>query len=58
VEYLLDVQPGLWKVLAATTGEDVTRYVHDPRGLHYQQQPMYLMALIGLPKGHKGSRPI
>ncbi|KAB2859124.1 MAG: RHS repeat-associated core domain-containing protein, partial [Anaerolineae bacterium] len=38
-EYLLDVQPGLWQVLAATTGSDVTRFVHGPRGLHLQQQP-------------------
>ncbi len=38
-EYLLDGQPGLWQVLAATTGSDVTRFVHGPRGLHLQQQP-------------------
>jgi len=35
--YLLDVQPGLVKVLAATTPGDMTRFVHGPRGLHAQE---------------------
>jgi RHS repeat-associated protein len=29
-EYLLDMQPGLWKVVAADDGTDVNRYIHDP----------------------------
>jgi RHS repeat-associated protein len=37
-DYLLDLQPGLSKVLAATTSGNTTRYVHDSRGLHSQQQ--------------------
>jgi RHS repeat-associated protein len=28
-EYLLDVQPGLWNVVAADDGTDVNRYIHD-----------------------------
>ncbi len=35
-EYLLDVQPGLAKVIAATTGANTTRFVHE-RGLLSQQ---------------------
>jgi RHS repeat-associated protein len=31
--YLLDVSMGLWETLTATTGANVNRYVHDPRGL-------------------------
>lgn len=38
-QYLLDVQPGLWQVLAATTGTNTTRYVHGPMGLLEQQNP-------------------
>lgn len=38
-EYLLDTQPGLYKVLAATTNSDTTRYIHDPMGIHAQQDP-------------------
>ncbi|MBE2267003.1 MAG: hypothetical protein IAE80_02140 [Anaerolinea sp.] len=36
-KYLLDVQPGLAVVLSATTGTDVTRYVHSPMGIHAQK---------------------
>jgi RHS repeat-associated protein len=36
-KYVLDVQPGLWEVLAATTGANTTRYVHGLRGLHAQE---------------------
>jgi hypothetical protein len=32
-QYLLDVQPGLATVLAATTGEDTTRYLYGLLGL-------------------------
>jgi RHS repeat-associated protein len=32
-QYLLDVQPGLWQVLQATTGVDITRYVQGPLGV-------------------------
>jgi RHS repeat-associated protein len=32
-QYLLDVQPGLYKVLAATTGSNTDRYIHDPMGI-------------------------
>ncbi len=32
--YLLDLQPGLTKVLAATTGTNTDHYIHAPRGLH------------------------
>ncbi len=34
--YLLDLQPGLTKVLAATTGINTDHYIHAPRGLHAQ----------------------
>jgi hypothetical protein len=37
-QYLLDVQPQLWKVLAKTEGVDTTRYLHGPLGLQSQQQ--------------------
>ncbi len=33
-QYLLDTQPGLTKVLAATTGANTERYIHAPRGIH------------------------
>ncbi len=33
-QYLLDTQPGLAKVIAATTGGNTDRYVHGPRGIH------------------------
>jgi RHS repeat-associated protein len=33
-KYLLDIQPGLSVVLSETTGANVTRYVHGPRGIH------------------------
>ncbi len=32
--YLLDLQPGLTKVLAATTRANTERYIHAPRGIH------------------------
>jgi RHS repeat-associated protein len=32
-KYLLDIQPGLSVVLSETTGANVTRYVHGPRGI-------------------------
>jgi RHS repeat-associated protein len=35
--YLLDLQPGLAVVLAATTGASTDRYVHGQRGIHAQQ---------------------
>lgn len=38
-QYLLDVQPGLWKVLSATSGANTTRYVHGPAGIQAHQQP-------------------
>jgi RHS repeat-associated protein len=40
-EYLLDVQPGLWKVIAADDGTNVSRYIHDPvtRGIHQHEGP-------------------
>jgi hypothetical protein len=37
-DYLLDLQPGLSKVLTATTSGNTTRYVHAVRGLRSQQQ--------------------
>ncbi len=36
-DYLLDVQPGLVKVLAQTTGAATDRFVHSPRGIHAMQ---------------------
>jgi len=36
-KYVLDVQPELWEVLAATTGANTTRYVQGLRGLHAQE---------------------
>jgi RHS repeat-associated protein len=36
-QYLLDVQPGLWKVLAATTNGQTERYLHGPLGIHAQE---------------------
>ena len=36
-DYLLDVQPGLYKVLAATTGGNTDRYIHDIMGIHSQE---------------------
>ncbi|MEP7286967.1 MAG: RHS repeat-associated core domain-containing protein [Chloroflexota bacterium] len=38
-QYLLDVQPGLERVLTATQSTNVTRYVHGPLGLQQQLQP-------------------
>jgi YD repeat-containing protein len=38
-QYLLDVQPGLWTVLAATDAAGTTRYVHGPMGIHAQEDP-------------------
>jgi RHS repeat-associated protein len=35
--YLLDLQPGLAVVLAATTGANTDRYVHGQRGIHAQR---------------------
>jgi hypothetical protein len=37
--YTLDVQPELWKVLAAMTDGDTMRYIHGPLGLQSQQGP-------------------
>ena len=33
-QYLLDLQPGLVQVIAATIGADTERYVHSPREIH------------------------
>lgn len=33
-QYLLDMQPGLVKVIAATTGGNTDRFIHAPRGIH------------------------
>ncbi len=33
-QYLLDTQPGLTKVLAATTGTNTDHYIHSVRGIH------------------------
>ncbi|MHB8627019.1 MAG: DUF7948 domain-containing protein [Aggregatilineales bacterium] len=38
-QYLLDIQPGLAKVLQATTGTNVTNYIHGPTGIQQQQNP-------------------
>ena len=39
-DYVLDTQPGLWKVLQTTTGStSVTSYVHGPTGLQQQYNP-------------------
>ena len=35
--YLFDTQPGLAKVIAATTGANTDRYVHDMTGIHSQK---------------------
>ena len=35
--HLLDVQPGLVKVLAQTTNNSATRFVHGPHGIHAQE---------------------
>ncbi len=35
-QYLLDTQPGLTKVLAATTGTNTDHYIHSVRGIHAQ----------------------
>lgn len=40
-QFLLDLQPGLAVVLAATEGEDVTRYVYGPMGILSQQTPTF-----------------
>jgi RHS repeat-associated protein len=37
--YLNDVTQGLWKMVAATTGADTTRYVHGPTGISQQHNP-------------------
>jgi RHS repeat-associated protein len=36
-QYLLDVQPELWTVLAATTSGQTERYLHGPLGIHAQE---------------------
>jgi hypothetical protein len=36
-QYLLDVQPELWKVLAATASGQTGRYLHGPLGIHAQE---------------------
>jgi RHS repeat-associated protein len=38
-DYLLDVQPGLVKVLRETTGAISNHYIHGPRGIHAQLVP-------------------
>jgi RHS repeat-associated protein len=38
-QYLLDVQPSLVNVLAQTSGENTTRFVHGPRGILGYQNP-------------------
>ncbi len=38
-DYLLDLQAGLPKVLAATTGTNTERYIHAIRGLHATESP-------------------
>jgi RHS repeat-associated protein len=38
-QYLLDVQPGLVSVLAQTSGENTSRFVHGPRGILGYQNP-------------------
>src|SRR5258708_26698013 len=38
-QYLLDIHPGLEKVLQATTGANTTGYVHGPMGIVEQQNP-------------------
>jgi hypothetical protein len=35
-DYLLDLQPGLSKVLAATAGANVDSFVHTRQGIHAQ----------------------
>jgi len=37
-DYLLDVQPGLVKVLRETTGANSNHYIHGPRGIHMQSE--------------------
>ena len=39
VKYLLDMQPGLVKVLAQDEEGSVTRFVHDPMDMAAQQDP-------------------
>jgi RHS repeat-associated protein len=34
ISYLLDVQPGLTRVIAADDGTNTERYIHGPRGIH------------------------
>jgi RHS repeat-associated protein len=36
-QYLLDVQPELWTVLAATASGQTERYLHGPLGIHAQE---------------------
>lgn len=36
-QYLLDIQPGLAVVLAATEGANTSRYIHSLRGIHAQK---------------------
>jgi RHS repeat-associated protein len=36
-DFLLDLQPGLAQVIAATSGGNTTRYVHSSRGVHAQE---------------------
>ena len=38
-DYLLDVQPGLWKVVAADDGTNVNRYLHDITGIAQHEDP-------------------
>jgi RHS repeat-associated protein len=38
-DFLLDLQPGLAQVIAATSGGNTTRYVHSLRGIHAQEDP-------------------
>ena len=36
-EYLLDMQPGLYRVLSTDDGSSVNRFLHDPEGIHAQK---------------------
>jgi len=55
-DYVLDTQPGLWKVLQATTGStSVTSYVHGPTGLQQQYNPSALTAPLWMVPDGLGS---
>jgi RHS repeat-associated protein len=44
--YLLDLQPGLVKVLAQTEDGDTTRFIHSPRGIHAQEDNLGVWSWI------------